>query len=468
MKMMLTLFVLTVLCSYAFTSQLETYSNSNSLVSSGSSANTLWKKKDSILLADNTIYSKNGKFSITMVGETCQIVVKQKSGKILYRTIKTKKRNCYAVLHGNSDFEIMSGKHKVWGTNTSNKEKGKGPYRLTINNKGNAIVRNNQSKCAWALFGCPVSKSKLMKIKKAAPKKQFQLIKKLMKKQAKKRGGLPIKQLPIARGKPKIKNQLPKILKRKSKPKLKKKLIIKQKKVKKMKNLIKKGGKKALRKLTKSLKKIKVPKKQLKALKKLVKKGTSWKKMRKIAMKKLKRIQKKEVKKIKKTIKKNKGKKPKKIKTKKQLLKKVKKLTWMQQIKSAIMRRVNPVKVKNMMKRLGNVKGNVRFWAKMTQNIQQKNWNQVARLIALPEASKRNEFKRPKRWVTRGRYVRYYATWRTWRWRGEYRIWYQRYCRRYWWWRRCWTVYRRQYYTYRLYYWTGQYRYRYTTTRSLE
>jgi hypothetical protein len=398
---------------------------------------------------------------------TCQIIVKKKTGKILWRSPKTKKRNCFAVLRGNSNFEIMSGKIKVWSNNTANKQKGKGPYRLTLDNKGNAIVRNNRMKCAWALFGCPVPKKKLKAIKKASPRKQFKLIKKLMKKQAKKRKGLPTRQLPVAKGSKKIKNQLPKVLKQKTPPKPKKKLIVKKSKARKLKKLLRRKGKGAVKKLAKSLKG-KVPKKQLRKLKKLIKKGASWKKMKKIAMRKLKRKVKKAIKKAKKKDKKAKNTKPKKAKTKRQLIKKIKKLTWMQKVKRAVMRRERPYKIKRMMKKLGNVRGNVRFWRKMTQMIRSRNWNQVARLIALPAHKKKIEFRRPKRWVRRKKYVRYYKRWRTWRWRRTYRGYYQRVCRRFLWWRRCRNVYRRRYYNYRYYYWTGAWRYKYVWYRRLE
>merc|ERR1712127_620592 len=121
---------------------------------------------------------------------TCQIIVKRKSGKILWRSVKTNKRGCYAVLRGNSNFELVSGKIKIYSSNTANKQKGKGPYRLTLDNKCNVIVKNNKSKCAWALFGCPVAKKKLKAIKKASPRKQFKLIKKLMRKKKSKKKGL--------------------------------------------------------------------------------------------------------------------------------------------------------------------------------------------------------------------------------------------------------------------------------------
>lgn len=463
MKVMLSLFVLTVLCSHALSSTTET--TTHSLTSSES--NSLWKRKDSILPNGAALYSKNGQFTLTMSRATCQLIVKKKTGKILWRSPKTKKRGCFAVLRGNSNLEIMSGKIKVWSNNTAAKQKGKGPYRLTLDNKGNPIVRNNRSKCAWALFGCPVSKKKLRAIKKANPRKQFRLIKKLMKKQAKKRKGLPTKQLPVAKGAPKIKNQLPKILKKKTPPKPKKKLVIKKKKFNKLKKLLKRKGKKAFKKLAKSLKG-KVPKKQIRKLKKLIKRGVSIKKMKKIAMRKLKRKVKKAVKKAKRKDKKALKKKAKKPKTKRQLVKKVKKLTWMQQVKRMVMRRQRPYKIKRFMKRRGNVRGNVRFWRKMTQMIRARNWNQVARLIALPAHKKKIEFRRPKRWVTRKKYVRYYKRWRTWRWRRTYRGYWQRVCRRFLWWRRCRNVYRRRYYNYRYYYWTGAWRYKYVYYRRLE
>ena len=460
MKVMLSLFVLTVLCSYAFCSAAEI----KSLTSDTSLS--LWKRKDSILPNGASIYSKNGQCTLSVNRATCQIIVKKKSGKILWKSIKTKRRNCYAVLRGNSNFELQSGKIKIWSTNTANKQKGKGPYRLIIDNKCNPIVKNNRGKCAWAMFGCPVAKKKLKAIKKASPRKQFKLIKKLMKKSAKKKKGLV--RLPVAKGSKKIKNQVPKVLKKKTPPKPKKKLIIKKSKMKKLKKLMKKkGGKGALKSLKKSLKG-KVSKKGLKLLKKLVKKGKSMKAMKKIAMKKLKRKVKKAIKKTKKKDKKAKKVKAKKPKTKKQLVKKIKKLTWMQKIKRAVMRKEKVWKVKRMMKKLGNVKGNVRFWRKMSKMISTRNWNQVARLIALPAHKKKHEFRKPKKWVTKKKYVRYYKKWKTWRWRRTYRGYYQRVCRRILWWTRCRNVYRRRYYNYRYYYWTGAWKYKYVTYRKFE
>lgn len=428
---------------------------------------SLWKKKDSILPNGASIFSKDGQSSLSVNRAKCQIIVKKKTGKVLWRSAKTKRRNCYAVLRGNSNFELMSGKIKVWSTNTALKQKGKGPYRLTLDNKGNAVVRNNLSKCAWGLFGCPVAKTKLKAIKRATPKKQFKLIKKLMKKQAKKRKGLPTKQLPVAKGSPKIKNQLPKVLKRKTPPKPKKKLLVKKSKLKKLKKDLKKNGKGAIKRLSKSLKG-KVPKKQISKLKSLIKKGKSMKQLKKIAMKKLKKKIKKEIKHEKKVDKKAKKQKPKKPKTKKQLVKKIKKLTWMQKIKRAVMRKEKVWKIKRMMKKLGNVRGNFRFWKKMTQMIKAKNWNQVARLIALPAHKKKIEFRKPKRWVTKKKFVRYYKRWRTWRWRRTYKGYYVRICRRFLWWRRCKNHYRRRYYNYRYYYWTGAWKYKYVTYRKFE
>merc|ERR1712160_207506 len=228
-KIMGSLFVLTVLCSYAFCSAAEI----KSLTSDTSLS--LWKRKDSILPNGASIYSKNGQCTLSVNRATCQIIVKKKSGKILWKSIKTKRRNCYAVLRGSSNFELQSGKIKIWSTNTANKQKGKGPYRLIVDNKCNPIVKNNRGKCAWAMFGCPVAKKKLKAIKKASPRKQFKLIKKLMKKASKK-----------------IKNQIPKT--KKTPPKPKKKLVIKKSKMKKLKKLMKKkGGKGALKSLKKSL-----------------------------------------------------------------------------------------------------------------------------------------------------------------------------------------------------------------------
>jgi len=287
----------------------------------------------------------------------------------------------------------------------------------------------------------------------------------MRKKAAKKKKG--IVRLPVAKGAKKIKNQLPKILKKKTPPKPKKKLLVKKKVLKSLKKDLKKNGAAALKHLKKSLKG-KAPKKQLKKLAKLVKSGKSMKQMKALAMRKLKKKVAKAVKKAKKKAKKARKVKPKKPKTKRQLVKKVKKLTWMQKVKRAIMRKEKVWKIKRMMKKLGNVRGNVRFWRKMTQMIRTKNWNQVARLIALPAHKKKIEFRRPKRWVTRKKYVRYYKKWKTWRWRRTYRGYWRRVCRRFLWWRRCKNVYSRRYYNYRYYYWTGAWKYKYVYKRTLE
>merc|ERR1712032_1079715 len=205
------------------------------------------------------------------------------------------KRGCYAVLRGNSNFELVSGKVKVYSSNTASKQKGKGPYRLTLDNKCNAIVRNNRNQCAWALFGCPTPKRKLKAIKRANPRKQFRLIKALMrKKKAKKKGGLV--RLPVAKGAKKIKNQLPKILKKKTPPKPKNKLLVKKSVLKNLKKDLKKNGAAALKHLKKSLKG-KAPKKQLKKL------GKSMKQIKALAMRKLKKKVAKAVKKAKKKAK---------------------------------------------------------------------------------------------------------------------------------------------------------------------
>jgi len=401
--------------------------------------------------------------------EKCQLIVKEKSGKVLWSSPVTNKRNCYAILRGNSNFEIMSGKIRVWGNNTADKQKGKGPYRLTLDTKGNIIVKNNQSQCAWALFGCPIPKKTLEAIKKAPARKQYKLIKNLMKKAAKRRNVLPTKQLPAAKGAPKIKNQLPKILKNKTPPAKKstKKLLISKEQANKLKNLLKNEDPKAAKKAAKSLKG-KVNPKQIKKLRKLINKGLNWNELRKIAMRKLKEKQRKATLRIKRRNRKAKTIKPKPIKTKRQLINKVKKLTWMQKVKLAVMRGEQPWKVKRMMQRLGNVRGNVRFWNKMTQMIRSKNWNEVARLVALPESKKRVEFARPKRWVTRGRYQRAYHSYITWYWRQTYRTYWARSCWRVWWWTRCRWYLRYQYYNYRYYYWTGYYYWKYVTYRSLE
>merc|ERR1719331_3484816 len=446
---MLSLFVLTVLCSHALCSVAET----QSLSSVHDTSLSLWKRKDSILPNGAKIYSKSGQCTMKVDRRRCQLVVRKKDGKFLWRSPKTNKRGCYAVLRGNSNFELVSGKVKVYSSNTANKQKGKGPYRLTLDNKCNPIVKNNKNQCAWALFGCPTPKRKLKAIKKANPRKQFKLIKKLMrKKAAKKKKG--IVRLPVAKGAKKIKNQLPKILKKKTPPKPKKKLLVKKKVLKSLKEDLKKNGAAALKHLKKSLKG-KAPKKQLKKLAKLVKSGKSMKQMKALAMRKLKKKVAKAVKKAKKKAKKARKVKPKKPKTKRQLVKKVKKLTWMQKVKRAIMRKEKVWKIKRMMKKLGNVRGNVRFWRKMTQMIRTKNWNQVARLIALPAHKKKIEFRSPKRW-------------RTWRWRRTYKGYYVRICRRFLWWRRCKNHYRRRYYNYRYYYWTGAWKYKYVTYRKFE
>jgi hypothetical protein len=391
-------------------------------------------------------------------------MLKNKGGKTLWSSPLTKKRNCFAILRGNSNFEIMSGKTVVWSNNTAAKQGGKGPYRLSISGKkGNIVIKNNRKKCSWALYGCPISKAFKRKLKRASPMQKYKMVKKLMAKQRKKRSGLPTKQKPIARGAPKIKNQLPKVLKRTTKPpKSKKKLTISKAKARNIKKLINNGGKGSIKKV---LRQFKAPKKQKNLLKRLLKQGKSYSQIKRMMMRRLK-------KKVRKGLKKAKTRKApnvSKAKTKKGLVNKVKKLSWMQKVKKAMKRKESPRKIKKMLRKLGNVRGNKRYWRKMTKLIKKGKFNKIAKRVALPVKQKpRKPLPKPKRWVTRRKLVRYYKKWRTWSWRRAYRGYWQRKCWRVLWWTRCKNVYRRTPYTYRYYYWTGAWRYRWQSYRRLE
>jgi hypothetical protein len=393
----------------------------------------------------------------------------------------------------------MSGNIVVWSTNTAPKFSGKAPYKFYINKKGNPIVKNNENKCVWALYGCPMT-SKIKKFKTATLKKKLNIVKRIMRIQKKRRRGLPIRQLPLAKGAPIIKNQLPLPLKSQNPPIPLPKLIIKPKEVKRLKALVNNNRKDALNQIKKSLRGL-TNKKQIRKLTILVKNEATWEQLRKVAVRKAKKLAKKEVKRLKRLDKKVEKQKPKRIRTKKVLIRTILSASWFTQFrrlpiimnirrtpKVAKKARKQSKKVakkarkqprgtnrrvirqtraiKRILKKSANIRGNISFFAKLRRNIRANRWKKVARLIALPPRSRNSKVKRtlklrktiPKKNVNKKRLELYQDKKLVWSWRRTYRGYWQRVCRRWWWMRHCFSVYRRNYYMYRHYYYTTQWK----------
>jgi hypothetical protein len=460
MKIMLTLFVLSILCSYALSSETET--QSTSLVTFQTNK---WTAKDSILPNGKKLFSTNGEFSLHMRESDCRLVLQKKNGASIWLSPQVKRRNCFAVLRGTSNFEIMSGNIVVWSTNTAPKFSGKGPYRMYINKKGNPIVKNNENKCVWALYGCPMT-SIIQKFKTATPKKKWNIVRRIMRIQKKRRRGLPIRQLPLARGAPIIKNQLPLPLKSQNPPKPLPKLIIKPKEVKRLKALVNNDGEDALDQIKKSLRGI-ANKKQMRKLTILVNNEATWEQLRKVAVRKAKKLAKKEVKRLKRLDKKVAKQKPKRIRTKKVLIRRILSASWFTQFRrqpiimnirraprrilirkknkntprtqrnikrapraiSGARRQPRVAKrtrkqskkaakkakkqprgtnrrvirqtraIKRILKKSANIRGNISFFARLRRYIRANRWKKVARLIALPPRS-RNSNSRIRKVLT--------------------------------------------------------------------
>jgi len=122
MKQTLSLFILTILLSYALTTAVV--ATVHSLTSS-----TKWSRKDSILKAGRLIHSRTGGFTLTLTEGTCQMVLRNNEQKVLFQTPVQKDKKCRLILRGNSNLEIQFGKVIVWSTATAPKHGGKsGPY----------------------------------------------------------------------------------------------------------------------------------------------------------------------------------------------------------------------------------------------------------------------------------------------------------------------------------------------------
>ena len=467
MKYTLTLFVITILCSYALSTALE--ATVHSLIS-----NNNMNRKDSTLNAGRLIHSKNGEYTLTITADSCQMVLKDKNQKNLYSTPVTKSRDCRLVLRGSSNLEIKSGKTIVWSTRTSPAQSGKGPYRLTITNKGNPIVRNNQRQCVWALFGCPIPAEVKKKIKSAPPKEAYRLIQRIMTGQRQRRNSSPLIQLPVAKGKPRIQNQKPKFLKRNHDKSVKpsapaSKFVVSPKVVNRVRRLFSGSNlssPRTVKRITRSLKG-KASKREIKQLKRLVKQGLSWEELRRRALRKIQKdINRKKAKLAKRSRNVVPGKMP-VITSKRQLIKKVAQLTWVEQIKNAFNSGAKYDRIQSMLRSMGNVRGSDYFWTQVQSAVSSRNWGEFLRLISLPP-SRTLTIQRPKRWVTRGRYVSRWVSWVTWRWEIRYSGWWSVHCRGRWWWRRCWWHWNSNNYWYQYYYWTGNWTWNYQTYSNLE
>jgi len=451
---MLTLFILTCLCSFVFNNQLELKSESlaNNLLTTAVSQ----KRRNSTLRSGESLHSKNGKFVLTL--NECRITLKNiNDGKILHQSEKvTNVKGCRAVLRRNSNFEIVSNKNTVvWSTRTAVGQKGKGPFRLNINSKGNLIVRNKKRVCVWALFGCPVSKAFIGKINRMKPSKAAVLLQTRMKNLKKKLNGLPITQLPLAKGKPKIKNQLPKAFSKTKPKKFKPTTLLASNKINRVKDIINEGQVSSsdwgrIRGIIGKA----VKGNQLKKLGQLVKSGNfSYGDIKRKALEKIS----KGVQNIQKGERKKEPKKTPTVQTKSDLRKNISKQPWMKNVKSAVKSGVKFTAIKTMLKTMGNVKGNTSYWANIKKAIKQKNVTKIIRLVSLPVRQvfvwRRPVYYPPaKRWVLR------YRSYITWSWRYYYTRFWTTHCWGWWWWRRCyWCLHSGGWYWYRNYYWTGYY-----------
>jgi len=462
MKQLLTLFVLLCMCSFIFNTELELKNQNTALISS---SNTLLselyhskKSKPSHLYSGESIYSRNGKFVLTMQESTCRLVLKNTEGKVLFQSFEVgKQTGCIAILRRNSNFEILSKKRTViWSTKTSKNKGTNGPFRLTINEEGNVIVRNRKRECVWALFGCPISKVFQNKIKRMKPRKAANILNKKMTGLKRKLNALPLTALPRARGKPEIKNQLPKNLSKKKPADPKPKSSLKTETVEKLKDLINDGPVtgdqwfKFRRLVGKS-----VPRHQLRKLKELVKTGNfSYSDIKKKAMEKVKKAKNQEPVKINKKVVS-----PTNVKTKTQLQNAIKTQVWFTTVKKLIRSNANIKEVKKVLIEQANVKGNTSFWRNIANAVKTKNVDKVVRQVSLPVRT-RFVWRAPVYYPPRKRWILRYRSYITWYW--AYRSWggyWRYYCRRWWWWRRCWWSWSsRGGYWYRYYYWTG-YRY---------
>jgi hypothetical protein len=469
MKQTLSLFILTILLSYALTTAVV--ATVHSLTSS-----TKWSRKDSILKAGRLIHSRTGGFTLTLTEGTCQMVLRNNEQKVLFQTPVQKDKKCRLILRGNSNLEIQFGKVIVWSTATAPKHGGKGPYRLTINRLGNPIIRNNQKECVWALFGCPIPAAVVNRIKNAPPKQAFAHIKSMEKKRlAARRNVSPLRSLPIARGKPVIKNQVPKFVKRNSnrdqKPRaIPKRLGLPQKKLEKVQNLL--TGTRTRRNVRGIVRTLGLKGKPARQITRLLIGGYTWPQINKRVLRTLA----KKVKKAKRTnrLKRQRRRSARKInvfkrfRTRRQVRKAVRKLTWIEQAKIAFNQRKGYETVRKILVSMGNVRGSDYFWTQMQDAYNNNNWNELFKLISLPP-QRALSVQRPKRWVTRGRWVLKYITYQTWRWAIGYTGSWVRHCRRWWrWWTRCWWSYTTTGYWYQYWYWTGYHKWQYETYQNLE
>ena len=394
MKIMLTFFILTVLCSYALSTETEILSNNQI------SALTLkWNVKDSILPNGKKLHSANGKFYLHMSESDCRLHLKNSEEKTLWTTPTTKTRNCMAILRGSSNFEVVSGNIIVWSTRTSAKESGKGPYRMYINKSGNLIVKNNVNNCIWALYGCPVTKT-LQAFKAATPQKKWAIARTLFKIQARRTGGLPIRQLPVAKTAKKIPNQTPKILKRQTPPAPLPSIIIPKGRYTYLKNLFIEEGEDALSQLKKSLKG-KVSRRQVRKLEKLVAKDVQWPNLKKMAKRNIKKQAKREIQRLKKLDRQAAARKPKPIKTRKQLTRRISNMFWMRRVKTLVARRAKPKQIKNVLRKMGNVRGKPSFWRRLGRALR-RGARRVKRGVTRAARSTGRGVTRAARTVSRG------------------------------------------------------------------
>jgi len=446
---MLSLFTLALLCTYAFTTDLS-LQLSTSLTSKGFILNTL--------RPNESIYSRNEKFKLTM-NENCNLVLKRVKGKILWTTgLNGKFINCRAVLKGDSNFEVISERGvTLWSTRTSLRFANSRNYRLTVLSDSNIMVKNKKGECVWALFGCPLPKNLVKKINSLGGNKAIIFIQKFIKIVNERRKGLPTKPLPIANNKPVIKFQIPAVLKPVKPKPIIIKPIIGPKIFEKLINDKINGIRKIINRLRGLIKDGKTS-----ILIKLIKGGTTYNELKRKAIdsinKKIKQFKNKE-KFVSPKINLN-------FKTKKVIFKKLDNTSWMKFINNGIKRGLGYNAIKKYIKNVINFRGGKKIWKKIKIAIKKKDSDKFKKIIFNPpkviikipkidggrRLRKRYSLNFPakKKWVLR------FKTYRTFYWRYFYNYnYWVNHCYGRWFWRRCIWLRHARLSWYQHWYWTS-------------
>jgi len=450
---MLTLFILALLCSNALTSELLLSSQAENTMTSQTTQRFILNT----LRTNESIYSRDGKYKLTM-NDNCNLIFKKVKGKVLWTTgLNGKFTGCKAVLMGDSNFEIISDRKTIlWSTNTSKKFAGSRTYKLAINKAGNIVVKNKDGKCVWALYGCPLPAKLISRINDTTPQKAIKLIGDFTKIIRDQRKVLPNVQLPLAKNKPVIKDQTPVVFRpEKPKPVVIKPIITK----KIFRDSIGGGG--GLRVIINKIRDS-VPQKEVKRVVEMIKKGDTYDKIKEKAKKEIKK--KHEDFKIK-----DKKIEPKKknedFKTEKKIHDSIKNTTWMKNIKKDIKGGVGFKIIKKYLQDTINLNVKKETWKQIKDAAKKKDIKVITKIILRPiritiKTPKigKNKLKRryslnfpaKRRWVLRFRSFRTFY----WRYYYNYNYWVN-HCFRVFWWRRCFWRRHVKYSWYQHWYWTS-------------